>query len=78
MMMAKPLSESEDIRLIEQMEERYRYVCQACGAVGYGNATCRDCVAQWPRFGMPQATVDNLLRAIGDQPPEAPFGTKWH
>jgi hypothetical protein len=64
--MAKPLG------------DRSQYVCQACGAQGYGNATCRDCVAQWPRFGMSQATVDSLLRAIGDQPPEAPFGTTRH
>jgi len=56
--------------------DRSQYVCPTCGAVGYGNATCRDCVLQWPRFGM--LDVEPLLRAIGDKPPEAPFGTRWH
>lgn len=58
--------------------DRSNYVCRGCGAQGYGNATCRDCVAAWPRFGIPQDSVDRLLRAIGNQPPEAPFGTTWH
>lgn len=58
--------------------ERYRYVCQGCGAAGYGNATCRDCVAQWRRFGISQDYVDSLLAAIGDKPPEMPFGTTAH
>ena len=57
------------------MSDRMRYVCPHCGAVGYGNATCSDCVRQWVRFGISQDTVDQLLRAIGDRPPEAPFGT---
>ena len=70
-----PISESEILRLDM---ERYRHVCRGCGAAGYGNATCRDCVMQWPRFGISQDSVDSLLRAIGDQPPEAPFGTTWH
>ena len=59
-------------------EERYRHVCQGCGAVGYGNMTCRDCVSQWSRFGISQESVDRLLRAIGEKPPEAPFGTTLH
>jgi hypothetical protein len=73
------MSEDEAIaQIIENDRERNRHVCQACGAVGYGNATCRDCVAQWPRFGHPQSSVDSLLRALGNRPPEAPFGTTWH
>jgi hypothetical protein len=59
-------------------EERYRHACQCCGAAGHGNATCRDCVAQWPRFGIPQQDVDRLLAAIGDKPPEVPLGTTRH
>ena len=62
----------------ERVEDRSQYVCQGCGAQGYGNATCRDCVAQWPRFGMSQQSVDRLLALIGDKPAEAPFGTMWH
>jgi len=73
------MSEDELIaQIVESDRQRYRHVCQACGAAGYGNATCRDCVAQWPRFGISQESVDSLLRAIGDKPPEAPFGTTWH
>lgn len=59
-------------------EDRFRYTCQACGAVGYGNGTCKGCVREWPRFGMPQHLVDILLECIGDRPPEAPYGTTWH
>jgi hypothetical protein len=55
--------------------ERMRFVCLSCGAVGYGNATCRDCVSQWPRFGIPQEAVDGILAAIGDRSPDPPFGT---
>lgn len=60
------------------VSDRLQYTCRECGAVGYGNATCRACVSQWPRFGMSQETTDALLRAIGDQPPQAPFGTVFH
>ena len=59
-------------------EERYRYVCQCCGAAGYGNSTCRDCVAQWPRFGISQQDVERILEAIGDKPPGVPLGTTRH
>ena len=38
--------------------------CRTCGAVGYGNATCRDCVKQWPRFGVSQEIVERLLEAL--------------
>jgi hypothetical protein len=49
-------------------------ICSTCGAVGYGNASCRACVVEWPRFGIQQDLVDRLLTAIGNQPPEAPLG----
>ena len=62
------------------LEDRRRCqeTCRSCGAVGHGNATCSACVAEWPRFGISQEMVDRLLRAIGDQPPERPFGTIVH
>lgn len=56
-------------------DDRYKETCRHCGAMGYGNATCRHCVAEWPRFGVSQQTTDRLLAAIGDQPPVPPVGT---
>lgn len=55
--------------------ERYSETCAVCGAVGHGNLTCRTCVSQWPRFGIPQDTVDKLLKALGDRLPDPPIGT---
>jgi hypothetical protein len=49
-------------------------VCVTCGAVEFGNATCRDCVSRWPNRGISQETVDRLLATIGDQPPARPVG----
>jgi hypothetical protein len=41
--------------------ERRKHTCLACGAVGYGNITCYDCVRQWPRFGVAQ---DDLYKRL--------------
>lgn len=60
------------------IEPRHTEVCQSCGAVGYGNATCSVCVKEWPRFGISPWTVALLLRAIGSRPPEPPLGTVFH
>ena len=59
------------------MSERKDEVCQACRAVGYGNATCSWCVRQWSRFGISQDTVDQLLAAIGNQLPDPPIGAQY-
>jgi len=59
-------------------QRRRQEVCQSCGAVGYGNLTCAACVREWPRFGIAsQEDADKLLAAIGDKPPEPPFGTRF-
>lgn len=59
-------------------DKRYLEKCQGCGAAGYGNATCVDCVRQWPRFGVSGFKVLLLLDAICDEPPQAPLGTTFH
>jgi hypothetical protein len=56
---------------ITHIDDRYRETCRACGAMGYGNATCSACVRQWPRFGMKD--IERLLKAIGDKPPVDPL-----
>lgn len=59
-------------------EDRCRHTCPSCGAIGFGNMTCRRCVSEWPRFGIPQEHVNRLLEAIGDRPPRPPLGTVFH
>ncbi len=53
-------------------------ICSACQAVGHGNMTCRWCVAQWPRFGISQDSVDQILKGLGDRLPDPPFGTRYN
>lgn len=55
--------------------ERYRHTCPECGAMGFGNATCRHCVSQWPRFGISQATVDKPLSVLKPEHFLPPIGT---
>ncbi len=57
---------------------RHTEVCQSCGAVGYGNATCSACIKEWPRLGFDEEYVARLLDIIGDRAPEPPFGTTFH
>jgi hypothetical protein len=54
---------------------RMNETCSVCKAVGFGNATCSACVRQWVRFGIPQASVEMLLNAIGNRMPDPPCGT---
>jgi hypothetical protein len=61
------------------IDDRFAESCRVCGAAGYGNATCRDCVSQWPRFGMPREIVDQLLEALCGVLEQEPFiYQKWH
>ena len=59
-------------------EPRYTEVCPSCAAVGYGNITCSVCVKEWPRFGIPEESVAQILSIIGDRAPEPPLGTTFH
>lgn len=67
-----------EVMVSAEDEDRNQHTCPSCGAVGFGNMTCRRCVSEWPRFGIPQDSVDELLKIIGDRPPRPPYGTRFH
>lgn len=53
------------------MQDRHLEICGTCGASGYGNAACADCVRQWQRFGISHAMVESQLALIERRPLEA-------
>lgn len=55
-------------------EPRYVQTCMACGAMGHGNATCRWCVATWPRTPL---TIE-LLKTLTGRLPDPPLGARMN
>jgi hypothetical protein len=59
------------LRLDPPLFGRAPEICATCGASGYGNAACADCVRQWPRFGTSQTRAEAQLALIKRRPLEA-------